>query len=132
MTQPLKTNVRTIIERGTELRFDDIKRRGGTYAISYRPHGTGPITWGLVSFGQSEGEPILTYNLNCTHRWDYGMALTEGLHFYSATLVETEMVSNYRKIRKQEVKMLMLQAQVESFTESIWYRIARRLHTFFS
>ena len=131
----IKTNCRTIIERGNEISKDDLNRQSGIYAVSRRPADSREPVWGLIKF-ETEGahliDSVLTYNVENRGQWSRGLITIDHLRFYEPTPMERDFVLAHLAVQQLRFDIKRSEARLKLYRESRWHRVAETLRTFFS
>lgn len=129
-TTKLKSNIRTIIERGAEIGKDKLDREGGIYAVSRRVDYQDAPEWGVVKFKNSGY--ITTYNVATRNQWATGLITIQHLRFYEPTQLEREMVDLHESLNQAVFDEHQAKARLKLYTDSRWHRVADILRKFFS
>ena len=127
----IKTNCRTIIDRGNEISKDDLNRQSGIYAVSRRSSESREPVWGIVEFN-GDSDFIRSYNVTIKNKWDSGLIIIDNLRFYEPTQMERDFVKSFTAEHRYEFQYKQAAARLKLYRESRWHRVAETLRTFFS
>ena len=127
----IKTNARTIIERGMELRKTELNRQAGIYAVSRRdPDNPHNMLWGVLKFENEN--TVLSYNVSVRDQWSRGLITIDHLHFYDPTPLERDLVLTSLALQKLRFEHQRTEAILKMIQENKWHKAAEALSRFFS